>query len=121
MMTECVGYLDGTKIQMSRPGGSNSNHRSIYSGHKKFHCFIYMTITTADELVFFANVPIEGRRNDNFALRDTGLENALQENLNIDGVQYYVYGDAIFHICHIYRLVTKERRQVHFNLCSPEV
>lgn len=51
-MTNCVGFLDGTKIQMSRPGGPNANQRSVYTGHKKFHCFLYMNIRTPDGLLF---------------------------------------------------------------------
>lgn len=37
----CVGFIDCTKIQMSRPGGLSDYQRSAYSGHKRRRCLIY--------------------------------------------------------------------------------
>lgn len=36
-MDNCIGFIDCTKIQMSRPGGTVTYQRSFYSGHKRFH------------------------------------------------------------------------------------
>lgn len=94
-LPHCVGFIDGTRIEMERPGGPNENQRSCYS-YKKRHCLAYITMTTPDGLVFFANGPVEGRRNDLFLMATLGLDDALRDNLLIDYIQYYVYGDAIF-------------------------
>ncbi len=46
-LNECVGFIDGTKIHISRPSG-NLHQRSVYSGRKKIQCLSYQTITTPD-------------------------------------------------------------------------
>lgn len=60
----CIGFIHCTKIRMSRPGGSTTLQRSVYSGHKCFHCLIYQTVTTPDALVFHMYGPEVGRRHD---------------------------------------------------------
>lgn len=34
-LQNCVGYLDCTKVKVSRPGGPNANQRPLYSGQKR--------------------------------------------------------------------------------------
>jgi DDE superfamily endonuclease len=63
-LNNCVGFIDCTKIQMARPGGRGSNQRANYSGHKRFHCFSYQTITLPDGLIFSVYGPEDGRRHD---------------------------------------------------------
>ena len=48
----CVGFMDFTKIKMTRPGSNSSIKRSWYSGHKRMHCLTYQTINTPDGLIF---------------------------------------------------------------------
>lgn len=56
-LSNCVGFSDCTKIAMCRPGGRGSLQRTVYSGHKRFHCLIYQTITTPDGLLFYLMAP----------------------------------------------------------------
>jgi len=91
-----VGFIDCTKIQMSRPGGVGANQRTCYSGHKRFHCLIYQTVTTPDGLMFYLYGPEVGRRHDMTLYRQSNLDSALQEGLSIDGKQYCVYGDSAY-------------------------
>ena len=51
-LDNCVGFIDCSKIQMSRPGGDGEAQRACYSGHKRMHCLVYQTITTPDGLIF---------------------------------------------------------------------
>lgn len=95
-LDRCVGFLDCTKIRMTRPGGANVNQRSCYSGHKRMHCLMYMTITTPDGLMFALHGPVEGRRHDLTLMRQSGWEEVLADVLDIEGVQYYVYADSAF-------------------------
>ena len=48
----CAGFIECIKIRMQRPGGSYSNQRSCYSGHKHVHCLICQTLSTPDEHTF---------------------------------------------------------------------
>lgn len=66
----CVGFIDCTKIQMIRPGGQGSNQGSCNSGHKRYHCLMYQTITTPDGLIFHMYGPGVGRRYDLAFLRE---------------------------------------------------
>lgn len=40
-LERCIGFMDGTKIQMARPGSASIVQRSCYSGHKGVHCLLY--------------------------------------------------------------------------------
>lgn len=113
-LDKCVGFIDCTKIKMQRPGGSSQNQRCVYSGHKRFHCLIYQTMTTPDGLVFALYGPEEGRRHDLTLLRKSGWNERLQEALLIDGEYYYIYGDSA------YMLRPWMQRPFQHGLCSAQ-
>lgn len=71
-LDNCVGFIDCTEIQMDRPGGSGSMQREWYSGHKRFHCFIYKTVTPPDGLMFHVYGPEVGRGHDMTLYRHIG-------------------------------------------------
>ena len=91
-----VGFIDCTKIKMTRPGGHGGLQRSCYSGHKRFHCLIYQAVTTPDGLLFNLYGPEVGRRHDLTLLRQSGLQDSLQNCLHINGRQFYIYVDAAY-------------------------
>ena len=91
-----VGFIDCTKIQMSRPKGHGSFQRASFSGHKRFHCLIYQTVTTPDGLIFHLYGPEVGRRHDMYLYRTSGLDGILRDTLLIEGKQYAIYGDAAY-------------------------
>lgn len=93
-LSNCFGFIDYTKVQMYRPEGSGRDQRACYSGHKRFHCLVYQTITTSDGLISNMYGPEVGRQHDLTLYRKSGLNRALQEALLIDGIQYCMYGDA---------------------------
>lgn len=95
-LDNCVGFIDCTKIQMCRPSGRNAMQKSTYSGHKRFHCLIYQTVTTPDGLLFYLFGPEVGRRHDMTLYRESGLGTVLEEGMVIDGKQYCIFGDAAY-------------------------
>ena len=97
-LDSCVGFIDCTKIQMSRPGGHSSLQRSCYSGHKRFHCLMYQTETTPDGLIFHLYGLEVGGRHDLTLLRESKLQDRLQICLKINGRQFYIYSDAAYMI-----------------------
>lgn len=97
-LEKCVGFIDCTKIRMARPGGRSSLQKACYSGHKRFHCLSYQTLTTPDGLIFALYGPIEGRRHDLTLLRKSGWSEILESNLSNGETQYYVYGDGAYDI-----------------------
>jgi hypothetical protein len=56
-LNNCAGFIDCTNIKMERLGGRGSNQRANYSGHKRFQCFSYQTVTLPDGLVFSCKLP----------------------------------------------------------------
>ena len=59
-LNNCVGFMDCTKIQNTTPCGSAVNLRVFYSGHKRFHCLIYQTVTKPYGLLFYMYGPEVG-------------------------------------------------------------
>lgn len=97
-LDNCVGFIDCTKIQMCRPGGPEANQRTCYSGHKRFHCLIFQTVTTPGGLIFYLYGPLVGRMHNITLYQISGLDDGLGDGLNVDGVRYCVYGDAAYMI-----------------------
>jgi len=97
-LNSCVGFIDGTKIKMARPSGPAMHQRAVYSGHKRFHCLTYQTISTPDGLIFHLFGPIEGRRADAYLYHASDIDDILRVNLNIGNIQYYIYGDQAYAI-----------------------
>lgn len=95
-LDSCVGFIDCTKIRMTRPGGHGSNQRSCYSGHKRMHCLIHQSLSTPDGLIYALYGPVEGRRHDLTVLRQSNWEDVMEGSLVIDGIQYYIYGDSAY-------------------------
>jgi nuclease HARBI1 len=95
-LDSCVGFIDCTKIAMARPGGRTSNQRAVYSGHKRFHCFSYQSITTPDGLLFNIYGPEDGRRHDMTLYNKSGIDEELSVAILVDRKQFCIYGDAAY-------------------------
>jgi hypothetical protein len=98
-LNNCVGFIDCTKIQVSRLGGPSANQRALFSGHKRFHCFSYQSITTPDGLVFHMHGPEDGRRHDTTLYRKSEMNQHLSQSLTIHGDpprQFCIYGDGAY-------------------------
>lgn len=91
-----IGFIDCTKIRIARPGGPSANQQAVYSGHKRMHCLTYQTISTPDGLIAALYGPVEGRRHDLTLLRQSGWEYIMSESFNVDGRQFYIYGDSAY-------------------------
>lgn len=102
-----LGFIDGTKIFMARPGGKNVNQKVCYSGQKRAHCPVYLTFSTPDGFILYLHGPEVGRRQYMSLYRQIFLDDELQNSLVIDFIQYYLYGDPSF--------VLRPRLQVVFN------
>ena len=90
-LKNCVGSIDGTKIQIARAGRSNSSQRSMYSGQKRVQCLSYQTVTTPDGPIFHLHGPVEGKQPDTHLHRRSGIDAALQYNLILVNEQYCIY------------------------------
>jgi hypothetical protein len=88
----CVGFIDGTLIEIARPPGTLQ--RATYSGHKRRPGLKWQVITTPDGMMFHIFGPFEGRRHDMHSYAESGLDAVLNENMLIDGVQHYIFGDS---------------------------
>jgi nuclease HARBI1 len=88
----CIGFIDGTLIEIARPPGLMQ--RATYSGHKRRPGLKWQAVTTPDGIVFHCFGPFEGRRHDMHLYAQSGIDDVLSQELQIDGVQHYLYGDS---------------------------
>jgi nuclease HARBI1 len=88
----CAGFSDGTLIEIARP--RSMLQRATYSGHKIRPGLKWQVITTPDGMLFHIFGPYEGRRHDMHLYTESGLDDILNENILIDGVQHYLFGDS---------------------------
>lgn len=92
-LEHCFGFIDGTKIKMSSPGGAFIMQRACYSKRKRMHCLVYQTIKTQDGLIFPLYGSVEGRYSGASLYRQSGIDNELCTHLGIDDEQYCIYRD----------------------------
>ena len=92
-MSNCIGFIDGTVIGISRPGGYRMQN-VVYNGHKRKHALKYQAVVTPDGLILHAFGPLEGRRHDWTLYIRSGIEEQLPSALLVDGKQYCIYGDS---------------------------
>jgi len=93
-LDRCVGFVDGTAIFISRPGGGLQ--RACYSGHKRHHAVKFQNVLIPDGLFSHLFGPWEGRRHDMTLYYESGLDVVLPDALMIGGSQNYIYGDAAY-------------------------
>lgn len=77
---------------MAIPGCHRSLQGACYSGHRRMHCLIYLTLSTPDGLIFPLHGPEVGERHDLTLYRESNRESTLQNYLNIEDEQYCIYG-----------------------------
>lgn len=77
------GFIDCTIRQMCRP---RYWQRAVYNGHKKFHALKFQVIMLVNRLFGHLYSPIEGRRNDNYLLTQSGLLDKYREHAIYPGV-----------------------------------
>ena len=81
-LSNCVGFIDGTVIGISRRKGSN-RQRVMYNGHKRKHALKYLAVNTPDGLILHTCGRIEGRRHDWMLHVRSGLDEVLPNVLEI--------------------------------------
>jgi hypothetical protein len=89
-----VGFIDGTALEIARPGGLGQ--RATYSGHKRRNCVKFQAVSAPDGLILHLFGPVEGRRHDMTLYRESNIDHLLQSSMNINGVQYCLYGDPAY-------------------------
>ena len=94
-MSNCIGFIDGTAIVISRPRG-NRMQSVVYSCHKRKHALKYKTIVTP-RWCHSTCVWTFGRATSRL---DSVLRSGMDENLcavlSIDGKQYCIYGYSVY-------------------------
>ena len=90
------GFIDGTIRAIARP---TRRQRTCYNGWKRKHCLKYHAIVTPDGLISHLFGPVDGRRNDAFLWRESGLLPILQQHARSpNGAPLQIYGDPAYSI-----------------------
>lgn len=98
------GTLDSSVGFIDRPSGNSKYQRSVYIRHEWIHCLENQSVTTPHGLIFHLYGPVEGLRQDAYLYLKSQLEESLQYNLNLNALQFYIYGDQ-FYVLHPWILV----------------
>jgi hypothetical protein len=90
-----IAFIDCASRHVCRPC---RDQRTMFSGHKKCHCFKIQTVATPDGITRCSSDVVASTINDNLLLTESQLENNFAvhfENLQITKLkQYWIYGDA---------------------------
>ncbi|KAH9103507.1 hypothetical protein LEN26_012721 [Aphanomyces euteiches] len=98
----CLGFIDGTKHYVSRPGARpredaqpfENLQRSLYNGHPRRHWFNYQAVVVPDGLIISMYGPVEGRRHDATVLAMSKILDVLKGNPTLR--QFCLYGDPAY-------------------------
>ena len=88
-LDNCIGFIDGTCRQNCRP---IRDQKSIYNGHKRYHCLKYQSVTAPNGLILDLSGPFIGIRHDIRILRESNL----LDRLALISDQYVIYGDPAY-------------------------
>lgn len=70
--------------------------RATYNGHKGFDCLKFQAVVAPDGLILHLYGTVEGRRHYRTMFIESNLSVHLSDTMEIDGVQYYIFGDAAY-------------------------
>lgn len=93
-LDNCIGFFDGTVIKVSRPGVESIQQQVCYNGHKRTHALKFQVVSSPCGLALHLAGPMEGRRHDWTLYLSSGLDEQLQEVLEVDGRMFCLYGDS---------------------------
>jgi nuclease HARBI1 len=74
LLLRCVGFLDGTRVEICRP---IRHQQSAYCGYKHMHCLIFQGVMAPDGLFIHAFGPVTGRHHDVYAYNRSNLKSRL--------------------------------------------
>lgn len=92
-LENCIGFIDGTVIEIARPDDA-ALQNICYNGHKRKHALKFQAVTTVDGMFYHMFGPVEGRRHDWTLYARSELDEQLEDVMVVDDVQYCIYGDS---------------------------
>lgn len=83
--------VDVKKVKTCRP---ITGQRSMYSGHKKIHCFKFQTLQAPDGLIVHCSQSLSGRHGDGHILQESNLLEWVRARPELQG--YFIFGDSAY-------------------------
>jgi hypothetical protein len=74
--------IDVKKKAICKP---DRHQRSMYSGHKKFHCLKYQSLEAPNGLILHCRIGDDGRRGDGYVLCRSGILQFLRNHASFNG------------------------------------
>ena len=108
---KCIGFIDGTVVGVAHPK-EYMRQLVVYNGHKRKHALKCQAVNTPDGMILHAYGSVEGRRHDLYLYHCSGMDFNLEQILQIDGVQYMVYGDLGYN-CRVFMEVPFQGRNLN--------
>ena len=60
------GFQDGTRVEISRPGGDEQVQRRVYNGNDRIHCLEFQAFSFPDGMIGDLFGPVPGARHDQY-------------------------------------------------------
>lgn len=92
----CIGWLDGTFIEIARPG--NGHQECAYNGKESCHGLKFLLLAHPDGIISFCHGPVEGRHHDSFLLDESQLLALLRTRFLQLAQRFHfcIFGDVAF-------------------------
>ena len=103
-------FIDNTLMAMSRPGGGPMHggenaermtrflQQAFWTGWKKLHGLKWQTVVMANGMDFEVWGPASVRRNDNFTLHRSHIEEKLEQLQEGQALKYKIHGDSAYSV-----------------------
>ena len=80
-----AAFVDGTKMEMSRPIGHDNIQEAVWDGHHRQHNLGFQGVTGPNGIILDVNGPHPGRRHDQFMLIESGINERMKNVQDQEG------------------------------------
>ena len=96
-LLNCVGFVDGTILRISRPKiNQNIVYNSYRGGYKRAHGIKFQNLALPNRLIGNLSGPYVGKRHDTTMLHESGLLTNLQRSAWHNNHPLCIYGDPVY-------------------------
>jgi len=90
------GFQDGTRVEISRPGGDDAVQMRCYNGSERIHCLEFQGVSFPDGMIGDLYGPVPGARHDSYISRVSRIMNRMRECQLGNPIQYALYRDKAY-------------------------
>lgn len=90
------GFQDGTRLEISRPGGDEAVQMRCFNGKDRIHCLEFQGVSFPDGMIGDLYGPVPGSRHDSYISRVSRIMDRMRDCQIGRHVQYGLYRDKAY-------------------------